>query len=668
MKILFITLSNIGDCILTLPVLDAVYEKYPQAKITCLVSPRPKEIFINNSRIENIIIFDKHSKLIDKIKLFFSLNKEKFDEVIDLRNSFFGAFLSAKKRSSPFRIIPDKIKHMKQRHLFWADFYKLPVNKNANSLNITFEDNNYIENILQEKKLINHNLIIVSPGSRSQAKCWNRQNYNQLCSQLIKEGYGVILVGDVGDLSVCRYLQDSSVEVLNLCAKTSFGQLAALLKKSKLLVTNDSAVMHLASYLNVPVVAIFGPTDESKYGPWSENSIVVKKNVFCRPCKKANCHFSTLVCLNYIKPQDVLRQVKIILANDGGKSFVKQDQRYRRILISRTDRLGDVVLSTPVIKALREKFPQAYLAMMVSPGAKDIVEGNPYLDEVIIFDKDKKNSIGWRSMFGLAKFLRKKKFDLAIILHPTARMHLLIFLAQIPKRLGYDRKLKFLLTDKIKHLKQLGEKHESEYALDLVRYLEIEPLDKSLFVPISQESEIWVDNLFNQNEIKETDNLLIIHPSASCRSRVWPGERFAQVADKLVQKYNFKVIIVSGVEDVQKAEVVVKNMHTKVLNLTGKTSVSQLASVLKRCKLFISTDSGPMHIASALGVPVVTIFGRKQPGLSPKRWGPLGKSDKYLHKDVGCVQCLAHNCTKEFACLKATTVDDVVSAAVSILK
>ena len=94
-KILFITLSNIGDCILTLPVLDFLRQKYPQASITCLVPPRPREIFINNPAVKEVVIFDKHAKLSDKIKLFFALSKENFDIVVDLRNSFFGAFLHA---------------------------------------------------------------------------------------------------------------------------------------------------------------------------------------------------------------------------------------------------------------------------------------------------------------------------------------------------------------------------------------------------------------------------------------------------------------------------------------------------------------------------------------------------------------------------------------------
>ncbi len=252
-------------------------------------------------------------------------------------------------------------------------------------------------------------------------------------------------------------------------------------------------------------------------------------------------------------------------------------------------------------------------------------------------------------------------------MHPTKRVHWLIFLAGIPRRLGYDYKGGFLLTDRIKHTKQQGQKHESEYALDLIRCLGIEPSDKTLFMPLNKEGEKWAQDLFAQEAIKAGDKLLVIHPAASCPSRIWPAERFARVADRLAQRYGFKVVIVSDPKDRQKAQAMASHMQVKALNLAGRTSISQLASVLKRSSLFISTDSGPMHVATALGVPVITIFGRSQPGLSPKRWGPLGVKSRVLHKTAGCVVCLAHNCRKDFACLKATTVDDVLAAAESLL-
>ncbi|MDO8489711.1 MAG: lipopolysaccharide heptosyltransferase II, partial [Candidatus Omnitrophota bacterium] len=313
-----------------------------------------------------------------------------------------------------------------------------------------------------------------------------------------------------------------------------------------------------------------------------------------------------------------------------------------------------------------KKFPQAYISMMVAPCALDIVEGNPYLDEVIIYDKDQKHKSWWRS-FKFSSRLKKKKFDLAIILHPTNRLHLITFLAGIPQRLGYNRKFGLLLNCRQKHSKQEGLRHEAEYNLDLLTELGIAGNSGDLFMPIKKESEQYVEELFRKEGISKTDKILAINPGASCPSKIWPHERFAQVAKKLSERYNFKILILAGPKEIYLADKITSEIKDKAVNLAGRISVSQLASILKRCTLFISNDSGPVHIACALGTPVISIFGRNQAGLSPRRWGPLGKHGKYLHKDVGCIQCLAHNCKKEFACLKAVTIDDVVRLAESIL-
>jgi len=676
-KILFITLSNIGDVILTLPVLDYLRANFPAAKITVMVGPRPKGVFQDSPYIDKLIVYDKHSRLTDKIKLFNELKKERFDLVVDLRNTIFGAFLPAKYRTSPFVSIPKSIKHLKDRHLYKlkAQSSKLKVKEPSvarDSLYIKREDERYIEDVLRKNNIDEHDeLVVISSGARSHTKRWDKDKFLYLSSEIIRDfKVKVILVGEKDDIATNRYISGHlGHSILDLSAKTTLTQLAYLIKRAKLVVANDSGISHLASYLNIPIVTIFGPTDEVKSGPWSQKSLVVKKELFCRPCLKAQCRFNTLECMKMIKVEDVLRAVRNVLADTRIPGYpdtrVKDD--FKRILIVRTDRIGDVLLSTPVIKALRENYPHAYIAMMISPYAKDIVEGNPYLDDIIIYDKDGKHK-SWRRSIKFSQRLKKKRFDLAVILHPTNRVHLVTFFAAIPRRIGYDRKLGFLLTDRIKHTKQWGEKHELEYNLDLLRYLGVELRDKAIFMPIKPESEKWVDELFKEERIKDTDKLLAIHPGASCPSKIWPNERFADVADRLMGKYGFKCLVVAGPKDLGLANNVIKHMQHPAISLAGKTSVSQLASILKKCQLFISNDSGPVHIASAMGTPVISIFGRSQKGLSPKRWGPVGKKDKILHKQVGCIECLAHNCVKDFACLKAITVDDVLKAADSIFK
>jgi len=221
--------------------------------------------------------------------------------------------------------------------------------------------------------------------------------------------------------------------------------------------------------------------------------------------------------------------------------------------------------------------------------------------------------------------LKKQRFDCAVILHPTNRVHLVTFFAGIPRRIGYNRKLGILLTDKLEHTKQLGQRHEVEYNLDLIRLLGIEPQTKELFMPLQEKAECWVNELFSSLGIHDSEKLLAIHPGASCPSKLWPAERFAETADRLSQGYGFKTLIISGPHDIGIAQSVSRNMRTPSVNLAGRTSLSHLASLLKRCRLFISNDSGPVHIASAVGTPVVSIFGRAQAGLSPLRWALSGR-------------------------------------------
>ncbi|MFH0764444.1 MAG: lipopolysaccharide heptosyltransferase II [Candidatus Omnitrophota bacterium] len=344
-----------------------------------------------------------------------------------------------------------------------------------------------------------------------------------------------------------------------------------------------------------------------------------------------------------------------------------QGAGYRKILIVRLDRIGDVLLSTPVIKNLRDAYPKSYIAFLVRPYAREIVQGNPYLDDVIVYDKAGREK-GLRGNLKFIRYLRKKKFDMAIILHPTKRAHLVAFLAGIPVRVGYDRKWGILLTKRIPHTKQSGLKHEIDYTLDILRYIGVEPEDRTLYMPVDTACETRVRGMMGDAGITDTDFCIAINPGASCPSKRWKTMNFARAADSLAKTYNAKILIISSEEDRMFAGEVAALMSRPHVNLAGKTGIGDVASVLRRVKLFVSNDSGPVHIAVAVGTPVISIFGRSDRGLSPERWGPSGKRDVALHKDAGCGACLAHNCRRGFRCLDAITVDDVLAAAAKILE
>jgi heptosyltransferase-2 len=263
--------------------------------------------------------------------------------------------------------------------------------------------------------------------------------------------------------------------------------------------------------------------------------------------------------------------------------------------------------------------------------------------------------------------MRKRKFDTAIILHPTNRVHIIAFVAGIPNRIGLNRKLPFLLTKALSDEKFRGQKHELEYTLDILKSINVEVFDKSLYVPVKKSNEASVEAKLSQRGVRGSDLLIAVHADASCPSKRWPLGRFASLIEKLKTSCDVRIVLVSGPEEVAKIAELKHRLKSEVIDFSGQTSVGELAALLKRCKLFISNDSGPVHIAAAVGTPSVVIFGRKQPGLSPKRWAPTGKEDVVLHKDVGCEVCLAHNCKNGFKCLEAITVDEVFNAVEKLL-
>jgi heptosyltransferase-2 len=286
-----------------------------------------------------------------------------------------------------------------------------------------------------------------------------------------------------------------------------------------------------------------------------------------------------------------------------------------------------------------------------------VVSGNPWIDEVIVYDK-KGIHRGWLStvLFGLR--MRKMKFDLVIHLHPTNRAHLISWLAGIPTRIGYRSKNYFFLTHAIEEKKWQGKRHEAEYNFDLLNLIQVqkpEPLE--LYFPLREEDKAALELLLPRDF---NGRYVVFHPSASCISKRWPPDRLAQVADRMVRAYQIASVIVGEGAGTIHAAQMQEFMKEKSLNLAGKLSLGMLGWLLKGARLLISNDSGPVHIAAALGTPVVSIFGRNQAGLSSTRWRPISRNSSFVQKDVGCMECLAHNCQIDFKCLKELRTEDVL--------
>jgi lipopolysaccharide heptosyltransferase II len=303
---------------------------------------------------------------------------------------------------------------------------------------------------------------------------------------------------------------------------------------------------------------------------------------------------------------------------------------FKNILIIRTDRIGDVVCSTPAIKALRDHFPQAKISILVSSKTKDIVYGNPYLDEVIEEDRSKKHKGFWGTL-KLILFLRRKKFDLAIVYHTKRRTNWMAFCAGIPRRLGYkNNKLGYLLTDPVKDERHLGKIHEAEYCLKLLEHIGVKQTSLDFFVSVNEQAQDWLKRFLINHRITPQERLIIIHPGASDPARCWPHEQFAELVERIAKSYPSRFVLIGDNKITSIWEKLIDRHSLSIINLLGQTRLAELISLMKRANLLVSNDSGPVHLASGLQTPVVAIFIRNQPGINPERWRPFGDFAKVV--------------------------------------
>jgi heptosyltransferase-2 len=304
--------------------------------------------------------------------------------------------------------------------------------------------------------------------------------------------------------------------------------------------------------------------------------------------------------------------------------------KFQNILVVRTDRIGDVILTIPAIRALKETFPASRLTVLTAITTRSLVDGLPFIDEVMVEDPSR----GWAGYFSLVRELSKRKFDLAVVYHTKHRTNAACFLAGIPHRLGYrNNKFGFLLTMPVIDKRHLGLKHEAEFCLDLLREIGVDSHDLRLEIAYNSSAETWAEKFMASHFPNR--NVMALHADASCPTRRWPAHCFAQLGDLLTEHLGAQIVIVGAEGGKPLAKAIVSGMKSAAIDLTGQISLAQLGSFLKRATLLVSNDSGPVHVAAAVGTPNVCLFLRSQPGLNPERWRPLGKNIAVLVNKPG---------------------------------
>lgn len=299
----------------------------------------------------------------------------------------------------------------------------------------------------------------------------------------------------------------------------------------------------------------------------------------------------------------------------------------KNILAVRNDRFGEFLLNIPALRALKETFIHARLTVLIDPHTRELAESLPFIDGIIAWARGRHPL---SAKLQLIKLLKRKNIDMAVMLNPSKEMNIVTSMAGIPIRAGYDRKWGFLLTHKIKDKKHLAEKHEIEYNLELVSLVGAKTEDKALSISIDDNI---INGLLQDTGIKGYDNLIAVHPWTSDPVKQWPLEYFYRLTRRLIAELNLQVFIIGGKDESDKDLYFRNNPGDNLFNMTGRTTLKQLAGLLKKCRLLISGDSGPVHLACAVNIPVIAIFRSAIPGKSAKRWGPWGEGHMVIEKN-----------------------------------
>ncbi len=332
----------------------------------------------------------------------------------------------------------------------------------------------------------------------------------------------------------------------------------------------------------------------------------------------------------------------------------------RRIVVRAPNWIGDAVMCEPALSALRTLFPQAELTVLARPAIAELFTGHPAVNHVLVYE-DRGRHAGLTGKWRLAQTLRRLRFDLAILFQNAFEAALLAFLAGIPRRYGYatdGRRL--LLSDPVPRPGRAALPHQVQYYLDMLRPLGWEGSVGTPRLVLSLEEQQAMASRLAESGIGGSDLLIGINPGSTYgEAKRWLPERFAETADRLAAQYGAKVLIVGAHgEEALGCSIAGRIKATSVV-LSGRTSVRELMAAVKRCAVFVTNDTGPMHIAASFGVPLVAVFG-------PTDWrttAPVGTKYALVRQPVDCAPCLLRECPIDHRCMTRITVDEVFAAA-----
>lgn len=337
----------------------------------------------------------------------------------------------------------------------------------------------------------------------------------------------------------------------------------------------------------------------------------------------------------------------------------------KNIIIKMPNWLGDLVMSTPVLKDVRNKWPSAQITAMSQSNVAPLLENNPHINEIYSYVRPS----GWiphQQHWEIVQTLEYGRYDLGILLTNSLSSAFWLWQGNVQNRIGYACNLRsLLLTKAVPFPENVETQHLITTYKMLLAPLGIPLSDNAPELFVSEEESENAKNLLKKLGVQPEKNLIIgINPGAAYGSaKCWLPERFTEITHRLLKNPNIIIVYFGDHAGAPLVNEVCKDMPERVINLAGKTSLRELMALIKYCNIFLTNDSGPMHIASALNVPVLALFG----STSDVKTGPYGIA-KVLHKHVECSPCYKRVCPIDFRCMKKIEVDEVYKELQEMLK
>ena len=332
-----------------------------------------------------------------------------------------------------------------------------------------------------------------------------------------------------------------------------------------------------------------------------------------------------------------------------------------KILIRGTNWIGDAIMTLPAVASVRAAYPKSRISILAKPPVSEIYRLFSKVDEIIPYEKKYDTPLG---VFQLAWRLRTRKFDAAILLQNAIEAAIIAFAAGIGVRSGFNTDGRgFLLTHPVRRTNDILKVHQIDYYLEMVKALGGADVERAMHLE-TYISPVIARDVRAKYLSAENDAIIGIAPGAAYGpAKRWLPERFAQAGDELGRLLNARVVVFGGKDDRETAEEVRRFAETDMMNLAGITTLQETVYLLSQCRLVISNDSGLMHVAAALNVPTVAVFG----STNPHTTSPAGEKTAIVRKEVSCSPCLKKVCPTDFRCMMNIAVEDVVNAARQLL-